>query len=296
MTYRKTKFAALFVFLLCTLLSTAAQTEDGAPKAVEVKVATIKSMDLYRSVFYGSRLRPRDRYIQRAPISGTLETIQVSPGEGVREGQVIGTVRRDLSGRNYKSVEIIAGQRGTVAEFDIQRGDPVQENQELIVILDTSALRAHLWVSDKDIPEIRIGDTAVVFEKGVETGHTGKIIAVPPEPDYDSGLFKVEVQFEPPAGLFVGKFIRIELRKDPYSGFAVSSEHIERKYGKDHLFIVTDGVVELREVQTGAHYDQLVSIESGVKAGEHYVISAGRRISDGTTVKIAGTPGSEGGE
>lgn len=292
----KTKYAVFIFFFLSALISTAAQSEDENKQAVEVKVATIESLNLYRSVFYGSRLRPQERYVQRAPISGTLESIKVSAGERVREGQILGTVRRDLSGRNYKSVDIIAGQNGTVAEYDIRRGDPVQENQELIVILDTSALRAYLWVSDKDIPEIRIGDSAVVFEEGVETRQSGRITAVPPEPDYESGLFRVEVDFKPLPGLFVGKFIRIELRKDPYSGFAVPSEHIERKYGKDHLFIVTDGVVELREVQTGAIYDQLVSIESGVSAGEQYVISAGRRISDGTAVKIVGTSGPEDGE
>lgn len=270
-------------------------TADGQPKpapaAVEVEVAALQSMDLYRSVFYGSRLRPQNRYPQRAPITGTLEDIRVSAGQRVSRGQLLGTVRRDLSGRNYRSVEIIAGRSGMVGQYDLRPGDPVQENQELLAILDTSGLRGEIWVSDKDIASVRPGDTAVVFEASKPTDIRGRVAAVPPEPDYESGLFKVEVEFRPQPGLFIGKFLRIELRKEPYRGLVVPSEHIQRKYGQDHLFIVSDGVVELREVQTGGSYDELVAIESGAQAGEQYVISAGQRISDGTPVKIT-----EGGE
>jgi len=267
------------------------EKQQPAPEAVEVKVAILESMNLYRSVFYGSRLRPQSRYPQRAPISGTLEDIAVEAGQRVSPGQLLGSVRRDLSGRNYKSVEIIAGHSGTVAQYELRPGDPVQEKQEILTILDTSALLGEIWMSDKDIASVRPGDTAVVFEGSKPTDIRGRVAAVPPEPDYDSGLFKVEVEFRPQPGLFIGKFLRIELRKEPYHGLAVPSEHIQRKYGKDHLFIVNDGVVELREVQTGASYNELIAIAGGAEAGEEYVVSAGQRISDGTPIKIA-----EGGE
>ncbi|MCF7948061.1 MAG: efflux RND transporter periplasmic adaptor subunit [Spirochaetia bacterium] len=267
------------------------EKQQPAPDAVEVKLASLESMNLYRSVFYGSRLRPQNRYPQRAPIAGTLEDIAVSAGQQVSRGQLLGSVRRDLSGRNYKSVEIIADHSGTVAHYELRPGDPVQEKQDILTILDTSALLGEIWVSDKDITSVRPGDTAVVFESSEPTDIRGRVAAVPPEPDYESGLFKVEVEFRPQPGLFIGKFLRIELRKEPYRGLAVPSEHIQRKYGKDHLFIVSDGVVELREVQTGASYDELVAITGGAEAGEQYVVSAGQRIGDGTPVKIA-----EGGE
>lgn len=266
----------------------AVEERKNDPDTVEVKVAVLETMNLYRSVFYGSRLRPQERYPQRAPINGTVETIAVSPGQRVSHGQPLAAVRRDLSGRNYKSVEIIADRSGTVGRYELRPGDPVQENQELLTILDTSTLRGEIWISDKDIAAIRPGDTAVVFENSVPTEIRGRVVSVPPEPDYESGLFNVEVGFSRQPGLFVGKFLRIELRKDPYSGLAVPSEHIQRKYGKDHLFIVNDGVVELREVEIGASYDEMVAISGGVAAGEQYVVSAGQRISDGTPVKIEG--------
>ncbi len=280
-------FAGVLVPLSAQSDSSAAGSTNAAPDVVEVQVASLETMQLYRSVFYGSRLRPNQRHPQRAPITGTLEEIAVSAGQRVNRGQLLGSVRRDLSGRNYKSVEIIAGRSGTVAQYELRPGDPVQENQELLTILDTSRLRGEIWVSDKDIASVRPGDTAVVFEDSKPTEIHGRVELIPPEPDYESGLFKVEVEFRPQPGLFVGKFLRIELRKEPYSGLAVPSEHIQRKYGQDHLFIVTDGVVELREVQTGASYDELVAITGGAEAGEQYVVSSGQRISDGTLVKIA---------
>lgn len=255
---------------------------------MEVEVDSIESMDLYRSLFYGSRLRPQGRYPQRAPITGSVESIEVQEGERVLRGQLLGKVRRDLSGRTYKSVKITAGRSGTVAAYDLRPGDPVQENQELLSLLDTTTLRGEIWVSDKDIASVDSGDTAVVFENGAPTDIRGRVASVPPEPDYESGLFKVEIEFYSQKGLFIGKFLRIELRKEPYSGLAVPSAHIQRKYGKDHLFIVKNGVVELREVQTGARYGELTAITGGVEKGEQFVTSSDRRLSDGTPVTIAG--------
>ncbi len=298
---KQSQFKLLVILFFCIgpMITVSAQTESSAGddvqkdqlKAVEVKTATLGNMELYRSVFYGCRLRPQQRYPQRAPIGGTIEAIKVAEGEFVRRGQLLARVRRDLSGRNYKSVEITANRSGTIGHYELRPGDPVQEKQQLLTILDTSSLRGEIWVSDKDIVSVRQGDEAVVFESSKPTDIRGRVVAVPPEPDYESGLFNVEVEFRPQPGLFVGKFLRIELRKDPYSGLAVASEHIQRKYGKDHLFIVKSGAVELREVETGESYNEMIAILSGVEAGERYVVSAGQRISDGTPVKIA-----EGGE
>ncbi|MGC9313917.1 MAG: efflux RND transporter periplasmic adaptor subunit, partial [Sediminispirochaetaceae bacterium] len=254
--------------------------------AVPVEVSELKARDLYRSVFYGCRLQPAARFVHRSPLTGSLESIAVRTGQRVRQGDILFTVRRELAGRSYNSVPVRASSGGVVADYDLRPGDPVQENQALLTVLDDGAFTGEILVSDKDIGTVRIGDSCVVFEDRKPTNTIGQVTLISPEPEYETGLFPVELRFSRSPGLFIGKFIRVELRKEPYHGLAVPSENIVRKYGEDHLYIVSDDVVELRPVTVGASYGDLVTITDGVSGGELFVTSSTRRISDGAAVTI----------
>lgn len=282
------------LFLFCLAGPAVSQNQSQArsggnpseDEAVPVEVAELKVQDLYRSVFYGCRLQPADRLVHRSPLTGSLESIAVRTGQRVRQGDILFTVRRELAGRSFNSVPVRAAGGGVVAEYDLRPGDPVQENQGLLTVLDDSAFTGEILVSDKDISTVRLGDSCVVFEDRKPTNTIGRVTLISPEPEYDTGLFPVELRFSRSPGLFIGKFIRVELRKEPYRGLAVPSENIVRKYGEDHLYIVSDDVVELRPVTAGPSYGDLVTITDGVFEGELFVTSSTRRISDGAAVTI----------
>lgn len=292
-TSYRTALGLLFILLFLGAAGRAVsqnQSQSGGnpaeDPAVPVEVSELKDQDLYRSVFYGCRLQPANRLVHRSPLTGSLESIAVRTGQRVRQGDVLFTVRRELAGRSYNSVPVRAVGGGVVADYDLRTGDPVQENQALITVLDDSAFIGEILVSDKDIGTVRLGDSCVVFENRKPTSITGRVTLIAPEPEYDTGLFPVELRFSRVPGLFIGKFIRAELRKEPYRGLAVPSENIVRKYGEDHLYIVRDNVVELRPVKVGASYGDLLTITDGVSEGELFVSSSTRRISDGDTVRI----------
>jgi len=278
------------LLLLCLGGQAISQTQSGGnpaeDPAVPVEVSELKVQDLYRSVFYGCRLQPANRFVHRSPLTGSLESIAVRTGQRVRQGDLLFTIRRELAGRSYNSVPVRAVSGGVVADYDLRTGDPVQENQALITLLDDSAFTGEILVSDKDIGTVRIGDSCVVFEDRKPTSIVGRITIIAPEPEYETGLFPVELRFSRVPGLFIGKFIRVELRKEPYRGFAVPSQNVVRKYGEDHLYIVRENTVELRPVSVGASYGDLVTITDGVSEGELFVTSSTRRISDGDTVRI----------
>ncbi len=292
--YRAAIGLLFFLFLfLCLAGQAVAQNQpqsrsggNPAEEAVPVEVSELKNQDLYRSVFYGSRLRPADRFVHRSPLTGSLESIAVRTGQRVRQGDVLFTVRRELAGRSFNSVPVRAVGGGVAADHDLRPGEPVQENQALLTVLDDSAFTGEILVSDKDIGTVRLGDSCVVFEDRKPTNTIGRVTLISPEPEYETGLFPVELRFTRSPGLFIGKFIRVELRKEPYRGLAVPSENVVRKYGEDHLYIVRDNTVELRPVSIGASYGDLVTITYGVSEGELFVTSSTRRISDGAAVKI----------
>src|SRR5690349_20954631 len=59
------------------------------PKPVPVDVARAERARLRVSVDEDGRTRVKDRYVISAPLAGTLDRIELSPGDTVREGQVI---------------------------------------------------------------------------------------------------------------------------------------------------------------------------------------------------------------
>jgi len=282
------KFLMGLLSILCIAFTVNAQDSKNTrdEKAVPVEVQAVQVQELYRSVFYGCRLQPAERYVHRSPISGTLESIPVRTGQRVSQGTLLFTVRRDLAGRSYNSVEVRAVHAGIVSENKLTPGEPVQENEALIEVLDDSAFTAGILVSDKDIGTIRQGDSCVIYENKIPTRATGKVTMLAPEPEYETGLFPVELRVLKAPGLFIGKFIRIELKMEPYTGIAVPSVHIVRKYSEDHLYIVKDGTAELRPVTLGQAYNDLVTVTAGVAEGELYVTSNTRRLSSGTAVTI----------
>jgi len=282
---------AFLVFGLLFLLFFGGQipAQSGSPaedNAVPVEVSPLKVQELYRSVFYGCRLLPARRSVHRSPISGSLESLAVKTGQRVSPGDLLFTVRRELTGRSYNSAAVRAYDGGIIAEYELQSGDPVQENQAILTVLDDSAYTGEILVSDKDIRTVKIGDSCVVFEDREPTSVTGQVTLISPEPEYESGLFPVELRFPRSPGLFIGRFLRVELRKEPYRGLAVPSQNIVRKYGEDHLYIVRDNTVELRPINVGASYGDLVTITGGVSGGELFVTSSTRRITDGAAVRI----------
>lgn len=288
--YMRNKIMGVALILLCIGGQIYGQrfAPGSGDGAVPVEVQELQVRELYKSVFYGCRLKPVQRLPHRSPITGSLESILVRTGQRVSRGTPLFTVRRELAGRSYNSVEVTASAGGVISDIEILIGAPVQENETIITVLDDSAFIGEILVSDKDIGAVRPGDSCRVFENKTATDSTGKVVTVSPEPVYETGLFPVELRFPKTAGLFIGKFIRVELRQAPFKGISVPAETIVRKYGEDHLFIVDDGKAELRQVTLGRNYNELVTILTGAEAGELYVSSSTRNLSDGAEVQISG--------
>ncbi len=273
---------------LTGLISALLLISAGAVSAqdVTVKTAPVREENVFHQIFYGTRLEPASRVPQRAPIPGIVEEIQVETGERVSPGTVLCTIRRDLSSRNYKAVELTSDSYGIIGRNDLKSGAPVQESQELFTVLKTDTLKGTIFLSDLDADAIRRGDRCEIFQGKEPTGITGRFELIYPEPDYSTGLFEAVFTIPGDSGVETGSFVKIEIRKNPYSGLVVPARHIVRKYGKDHLYIVKDGVVELREVKLGERYGEVAALIDGVSEGELFVTGSSGRIDEGMKVTV----------
>ncbi|HEU4717527.1 MAG TPA: HlyD family efflux transporter periplasmic adaptor subunit [Bacteroidia bacterium] len=130
----------------------------------------------------------------RAPVSGYISEVDVNPGSTVREGQALFSVKtKEASALDRQHVHdsllgfpgdisIAAQKAGTITSLSHQKGDFVQEGDELAVISDASSLVFLLQVPFEMRTFIKTGmDCSIVLPGGQEL--PGKITGSLPEVD-----------------------------------------------------------------------------------------------------------------
>lgn len=271
--------AVVLILLMCT--GTAALASQ---QPIEVRTLEVRQETAYRELSYGARLRPRQTATQRSPMSGIIDSIVVHTGEAVSPGDLLMTVRRNVPTDSFRPTPVESFHRGVVAVIDAYEGQEVREGDVVITIADTSSYLAELMVSDKDIELIRTGQSVTAVDSARDRSFSGRVTRTALIPDYNTGLFPVEVTINPGPGAFVGQFLRFSFRTDTTTAILVPREHLEFRGGRYHLFVVEEDRALLRPVVLGAEYDSRVVIREGLREGERYVTSAVRRLQDGVSV------------
>ncbi|WP_027173859.1 efflux RND transporter periplasmic adaptor subunit [Methylobacterium sp. 10] len=114
----------------------------------------------------------------------------------------------------------------------------------------------------------------------------GSVRAVYPEVDKASRLGKVRVRLDPDPLLRIGTFARGAIEIARTRGVTVPQASV--LYGgpkRSSVLVVTDGVVEAREVRAGLSDDNDIEIRAGLAEGEAVVARAGSFLRDGDRVR-----------
>jgi RND family efflux transporter MFP subunit len=156
-------------------------------------------------------------------------------------------------------------------------------NSALIRLMNLDEIKAKIQVSDKDITKIAINQKVVLSLDNEQI--FGKVSFVSPEADRMSGTFPVEISFQNRDNFLKhNQFARLKV----ITKFAENALSIPQKAMIDEttIFVVNDGVAELRTVQTGLENEAEIQIASGVNAGEKVIIIGNIGLSNGSKVKI----------
>lgn len=278
------KFFAVCAFLSCLLTPLAAQ-ED--PPPVKVRVATAEETEAYTGVMYGARVEPADRFDIRSPLTGTVVSMAVAEGTRIAAGDLIFTVRRELSGRTFQAQEVRTERGGLVSKAALREGDPVSEGAAVVTVIDDSSYSITILVSDRDAPAVRVGTTCSLYNDGSALPVRGRVSAKAVEPDYSTGLFEVTLGIPKHPSVTIGRFLRVEIRKDFFRGIVVPTDNLERRYGGLYLPVVRDdATIELREITPFRVYGDRTALKAGLEPGEQYVVWSELRLQDGSPVEI----------
>ncbi len=193
---------------------------------------------------------------------------------------------------------ILAPISGTVTQRLIKVGDLVRENQAVYRIVDFDSLVAPVYVPEKYLSELHIGQPAVLDlpALGGRKVH-GRVKRVSPIVESQSGTIKVTVEPNHETGLRPGMFSNVQLVLDRHEGVVVlPKKSIVYEDEAPHVFVVEGGRAQRRSIALGYQDETRAEVTSGVAPGDLVVLVGQSTLKDGSPVSAEDEAGKPVGE
>jgi membrane fusion protein (multidrug efflux system) len=184
---------------------------------------------------------------------------------------------------------------GVLRSFDVEPGEYVREGQELGELLDISAARIEIGVSDRQIVALRPSQPVEVeVEAYPNERFDGVILRVGAAAAADTRQFPVEVEIDnSERRLLPGMVasVRIDVSQ-PVARIVVRREAVRSEFGLYFVYVVSAdeaGRARARhrrvEVRDLPFEPALVELVSGVEPGEEIVFTGAHALRDGDLVR-----------
>ena len=119
--------------------------------------------------------------------------------------------------RELSYTEVRAPFGGTVTQRMVNLGDNITVNQHLFDLVDFDTIVARIFVPEKDMPRLHVGQTARLRSESIDGVREGRVSRIAPVVDPRSGTVKVTVAIPRNQSLLPGQYVEVELvveRKD----------------------------------------------------------------------------------
>jgi RND family efflux transporter MFP subunit len=196
-------------------------------------------------------------------------------------------------GERYVGGVVRAPFGGIIAAQNAELGDYASPGKVLGHLVDMTTLKVMVSLAEVDM--VRLEKTMPVRVSFAALGGrvwTGKIVAVAPTADKQTGAFPVEVRIDNRDGKVRGGMAaRVVFGGAGIHGVFVPVEAVVRRGGKPVAYVLAVGTdkVRLSVCKVGLARDGLVQVLAGLKIGERLVVSGNTRLRDGSKVRVAGS-------
>ena len=179
---------------------------------------------------------------------------------------------------------------GVVTIRLVNIGDRVSANQQLLTIQEFPPLWAKIYVPEKSIPKIKVGQLArLEMETYPDREFTGLIKLISPTVESASGTIKVTIEVNKNIGLLMpGMFGSVYIATDTHeNAVVVPKKSIIRERNTNYVYTInSDNTVTRQAVTTGFADEDQVEIVAGLNGNEAIVTVGQETLSDGYPVMV----------
>jgi RND family efflux transporter MFP subunit len=191
-------------------------------------------------------------------------------------------LRVQMASQSMGDATIRAPFDGQIAERWVSLGEYVMPPTRVVTLVQVDPLRLQLSVPEAEVSKIAMGqevDFAVQAFPGEKFPATVKFIG-PSVSSMNRALVIEALVANADKKLHPGMFATASLALPDEASPAVPKTAVR----ENHVFVVTDGKVKERLVQTGAERDGWVAVTDGLAAGDKVVSNPGADVQDGVPV------------
>ena len=192
--------------------------------------------------------------------------------------------------RNYeiarKLTFIEAPFSGYIVDVKVNVGDNVKGDSPLFTIAQLNKMRARIWITEKEINEIRTGLSAEM-EIGGKI-YKGKIVEQSMAIDPARQAFYAEVEFdnskkELKSGMTVE--IKVLIYKNP-EAIIIPRNLVAKDDNGEYVFVENNGKAEKRYINNGQESGIYYEISKGLQVGDKLITKGNSQLTDGSKVNV----------
>ncbi len=193
--------------------------------------------------------------------------------------------------RELSYTEVKAPISGTVTERMVNLGDQVTANQHLFDIVDFDSIVARVYVPEKELPRVEVGQEARILAQA--TGgeeRRGSVIRVAPRVDPKSGTVKVTVSVPRSAELLPGMYVSAELVTAVHEdALLVSKRALVHDGDQRFVFRVNDeSRAERLLVRAALEDSDNIEPAGQLAEGDRIVVAGQAGLKEGSLVRLVG--------
>ena len=188
---------------------------------------------------------------------------------------------------NYNYSRIRATISGFVSTRKIKLGQSIAVNDATFRITDTNQLVAYLQIPQTDLDKFAAGNTATLEVDSMPgRKYAADIVRISPTIDTRNGTFRVTAIIDNAADeLAPGMFARFTIAYAKHSdALLIPTQAIVSEDQRSSVYIVSNGEVTLRQIETGIESGGRIEVLSGLTGDEQIVVVGQSTLRDGSKV------------
>ena len=194
-----------------------------------------------------------------------------------------------LARRGLTEAVVRAPFGGTVVERTVELGEYLAPGSPLLVLADTSLLKARVLLDPREAIDVTVGRKALisVYARPGEV-FSGKVVRVGEVIDPRSRRLPVEIELDDDGGrLRPGLVARFSVETgEPKMVIQVPLEGVFERFGSQHVYVIEDGLAHRRAIELGPVHAGFAEVTEGIEPGETVVIKGVTRVVDGSKVQV----------
>ncbi len=193
----------------------------------------------------------------------------------------------EIARQQLADVSVHAPFDGAIQEKRASVGEYLAAGAPLATIVRMDPLRLRAEVPEREVPNIRVGQTVRVTTEGDPNVYTGRIARLSPSITPQNRMLMVEAEVKNTNGaLRPGSFARAEIVTDDRGmSLTVPTRSIINFAGIEKIIVVKDGKAVEKSITTRRRTTEWTEVVSGVTVGEAVVLEPGN-LQSGQAVTV----------